>query len=117
MDELVFTPSAVLGLLNSLEELADKEISFVENENSIDISIGSNTYNIKTNQATDVEVSDAGLESVAEANDEGYAELEESGDLEFDDDEPIEGGIIKELVKTLYVGGLVRLTSDAIKKS
>ena len=116
MDELVFTPSAVLGLLTSLEELADKEISFIEKENSIDISIGNNTYNVKTGQATDVEVSDAGLESVAEANDEGYAELEELGDLEFDD-EPIEGGIIKELVKTLYVGGLVRLTSDAIKKS
>lgn len=114
--ELVFTPSAVLSLLTEIEELDGKEISFTENEDSVEITIDEAVYTIEAGEAAEVEIDEDSLDAVADVNEEGYSDLEQNSNISFEEaDDPVEGGIIKELVKTLAIGGLVRLTSNAIK--
>lgn len=112
MDELVFTPAAVLDLLSSIEELSDYDIDFNEDDSKITINIGESSYEIEKNSASDVEVPDEVVEEVAEINDENYEPY-----LAEEDGESVEGGVIKELLKTLAIGGLVRLTKNAISKA
>ena len=109
MNELVFTPSAVYALLASISELSEYDISFEETDKDVTIHIGDSQYTVDFNRADEVAVPAPALEAVSEVNDEGY-------DAAEDLDEVIEGGVIKELVKTLMIGGLVRLTANALKK-
>lgn len=116
MDELVFTPSAVMGLLASIEELKDKEISCEETSQGVTFTIGDSTYNVDASAAEEVEVAEEVVDEVADINEEGYQELEES----FEDaeaEEPVEGGLIKEILKTFALGGLVKLTKHALEKA
>ena len=57
----------------------------------------------------DVEVDEDVIDQVDEANEEAYDEL----DVDTQDD--VEGGIIKEALKTLLVGGLVRMGAKVLK--
>jgi hypothetical protein len=59
-----------------------------------------------------------GIEKVEDTNLEAYENLDESVDVIVpgEGDEPVESGIIKELAKTLLVGGLVRLSAGVAKK-
>ena len=116
MDQIVFTPSAVLGLLAEIEELRDFEISAEESPNGIEITIGDSTYNVVADNAVEVEIDDEAAQDVEEANEQGYDELEYA-DVDSGADETVEGGLIKELLKTLALGGLVRLTKNALAKS
>lgn len=118
MDKLVFTPSAVLALLSEIEELAGYDIAFEESSDSIDISIDDKHYILEAENAEEIDIDENSLDAISDANDSGYDELKDNQNIVYEEDpEPVEGGIIKELVKTLAVGGLVRLTSDAIKHS
>jgi len=116
MDELVFTPSAVMGLLTSIQELKDVEISCEETAQGVTFSVGESTYNIDASSAEEVEVAEDIVEEVSDINEEGYQDLEESFD-NAEIAEPVEGGLIKELFKTLALGGLVKLTKHALEKA
>ena len=117
MEEIIFTPSAVLGLISEIEELKGQDISFQEDGGKIDLVIGSNKYEIDTTVAEELQVDDYSIETISNANEAGYEDLADNSNVEFMDAEPVEGGIIKELLKTLAIGGLVRLTNNAIRKS
>lgn len=104
---LVLTPSALFGFLSQIEELKDKEISFDEGEDQISIQIGESTY-ILESESDISDVSEELVDAIDDINVDCYAETVET------EDEPVEGGIIKELIKTLAIGGLVRLTKNAI---
>ena len=118
-NEILLTPAALLDFLRQVDELADKDISVDETGSTITVTIGESTYGIDLNKAEEIEVPDEIVEEVADVADEAYAELSESG-VEFtevdDTEEVVEGGIIKETLKTLAVGGLVRLTSKLLGK-
>lgn len=118
-NEILLTPAALLDFLRQVDELADKDISVDETDSTITITIGESTYGIDLNKAEEIEVPDEVVEEVSDVADEAYAELGESG-VEFtevaDTEEVVEGGIIKEALKTLAVGGLVRLTGKLLGK-
>lgn len=116
-DILVITPSALLGFLSELEELKGKDIDFVENPDSVEITVGGTQYVLDASNAPEIEVDEESLEQVDEANEDGYDQLDDTETVDIQGDEPVEGGIIKELIKTLAVGGLVRLTKGAIMNS
>lgn len=105
--EIVFTTSSLLDLLAQIEELSEYDIDINESiDGSLQLTIGESYYSINLNTAEDVEVSDEVVEEIAEINEENYDNL----DVEtIDDLEPIESGIVKEALKTLAIGGLVRL--------
>lgn len=116
-NELLFTPAALLDFLRQIDELSDKDISIDEDGSSLNISIGDSSYAISLNDAQDVEVPDEVVDEVAEINESTYEELD---DVEYtaieDTDDVVEGGILSEALKTLAVGGMVRLTSKLLGK-
>ena len=120
MKEILFTPASVLSLLVQIDELQDKEIGLTETvDNNIQLQIGDSTYEIIPDGAVDVETSESDLSEVSDANIKTYEELADDGEIELEDDSvdlntPVEGGILKEIAKTLLVGGIVRLGSKLL---
>lgn len=116
-NEILLTPAALLDFLRQVDELADKDISVDDTGSALNITIGDSSYSIDFNQAEEVEVPAEVVDEVADINESTYEELD---DVEYtevsDDDEVVEGGLIKEALKTLAIGGLVRLASKIIGK-
>ena len=115
-NEILFTTASLLDFLQQIDELSDKDIILNENDSQITVTIGDSAYSINKNDAEAVEVPDEVVEEVAEINETTYAELDDVEYSEADDDEVVEGGIISEALKTLAVGGLVRLTGKLLGK-
>ena len=115
MSNVVLTPSALLAFLNEIDELKDKEINFHESDDKISISIDDNTYVLDASDAIEVLVDEQSYEEVVTANEDGYEEIGE--DVEEIESDEIESGIIKELIKTLALGGLVKMTKHALEKA
>ena len=112
----VLTPSGLLAFLSQIEELDGKDhlgITTTDDGTGIQVFIGDSVYNLVTDDnviAVDSEL----VDEIQDINAEGYEDLGE----EFEEaEEPVRGGIIKELIKTLAIGGLVRLTKKAIEKA
>lgn len=116
-DEILLTPAALLDFLRQVDELADKDISVDETGSTLTVTIGESTYDIDLNQAETVEVPDEVVDEVADVADEAYADLSEAGvDVTDIDEDVVEAGIISEALKTLAVGGLVRLAGKIMGK-
>ncbi len=121
MNETLFTTSSIIDLLSQIEELQEYEIGIAETpDGSIQLTIGDSVYDIDNETSTEVLVNNDVVEQVDNINKIAYEDLEETGDMQisYDDsqeDKEIEAGILKELAKTLLVGGLVRLTGKLLK--
>lgn len=106
-EALLFTPAAVLDLLSKLEELEGYEISITETpNNTLKLYIGENGYELQEQSVIQVETTEETVDAVEQAVEEAYEEISEVDDELLD---PVEGGLITELGKTLLVGGMVRL--------
>lgn len=131
--ETLFTAAALLDFLRQIDELSDKDIDVFDNESFALITIGDNQYHIDYNTAEEVEVPEEAVDEVTDIIEDTYDELGASGveyeevtDLEVNGDgdlevvesdkQVVEGGIIKETLKTLAIGGLVRLTGKLVGK-
>lgn len=111
LNTILFTPAALLDFLSSIDELKDVDVGITESpEGDIQVQIGDSIYNVDTSQATEVEVDEEVVDQVDEANEEAYDELH------ADTQDEVEGGIIKEALKTLLVGGLVRMGAKVLKE-
>lgn len=106
MEELVFTPAAVLDLLSQIDELKDLDVGISETPNGIQVQIGDSIYMISDDNFQDIEVSEEVVEEISDLNDTTYDEISSDNVIS---DETIESGIIKEIAKTLLVGGVARL--------
>lgn len=115
-NELLFTPASLLDFLRQIDELSDKDIAVDENESSIKVTIGDSVYEINKGDAEDVEVEPETVDEVAEINETTYEEIDDIEYNEVTDEEVVEGGLISEALKTLAVGGLVRLTGKILGK-
>ena len=113
-NEILFTTASLLDFLQQIEELSDKDIVLNEDDAAITVAIGESTYSISKNAAEAVEVPDEVVEEVAEINETAYEELDGVEYSEVSDEETVEGGIISETLKTLAIGGLVRLTGKVL---
>lgn len=112
--QILFTPSSLVDFLTQVDELKDVNIGVNDDGEKVSISIGDSTYEINPKSFTDIDVSDDDVDQVCQANESNYDELEESGSIEIDDS--VESGIIKQLLKTLAIGGIVRLAAKELKK-
>ena len=117
MDSIVFTTSSLLDLLSKIDELREYEIGIAETiDGQIQLTIGDSAYLIDTDNATEVTVDDNVVETVDEANLEAYEGLDESVDVNiYEEGQPVESGILKELAKSLLLGGMVRLSGKLLK--
>lgn len=115
-NEILFTTASLLDFLRQIDELADKDIILNEDGGTITVTIGDSTYSINKDTAEEVEVEPEVVDEVAEINETTYEELDDVEYNEITEDEVVEGGLIKEALKTLAVGGMVRLTSKLLGK-
>ena len=119
MSNLVFTPASLIDLLSKIDELADYDIGIAETlDDNIQLTIGDSTYIIEADNAVEVEVDEDVAETIEDANTEAYENLDDSIEVESLDEEnlePVESGILKELAKTLLVGGIVRVAGKLLK--
>lgn len=117
--ETLFTPAALLDFLLQIDELADYDVSVEEINGDIKVKIGKSTYTINADDAEDVEAPAEVVDEVAEINEGTYEEIANTDYEQYPDvpeDAPIEAGLISEALKTLAVGGMVRLTSKLLGK-
>lgn len=111
---LLLSPASLVDFLSQIDELSDKSISMNTDNNHIEVSIGDSTYQIHPDNELDVSVETEDVEDVKDASDDAYDELVDNGYV--NDSDEIESGIIKELIKTLAIGGMVRLAAKKLKK-
>lgn len=111
---LLLTPASLVDFLSQIDELSEKAISLNSDNGYIEVSIGEATYRIRPQDEVNVPVSVDDIDEVNEAADDTYDELVDNGYVENSDE--IESGIIKELIKTLAIGGMVRLAAKKLKK-
>lgn len=115
MDQLVITPAGLLEILSQIEELQGLEIEVVESpEGSLKLSVGDSTYVLKSTSENTVDVPAKVLEEVDIINQEAYDDLAYSGSADLLQD-AVTSGLLKEIVKTLAIGGLVRLAKRLLK--
>lgn len=106
---IIFTPASLLEILNQIDELKDYNISVTETLNgNIQIEIGDSTYQIDTDNIEEVEVPEDVVDTVEDINEETYEELVDSEEFESTE-EVVEGGFLKEAIKSLLLGGAVKL--------
>lgn len=116
MKELLFTPAALLDLLTQIDELKDVNVGITETlDDSLQLQIGDSIYELSDDSVTDLKVDESVVDAVEDANLTAYENLEDSGEFDVTDSIPVESGIIKEVAKTLLVGGLVRLSAKLLK--
>lgn len=111
---LLLTPASLVDFLSQIDELSEKSISLNSDNGYIEVSIGEATYRIRPQGEVNVPVSIDDIDEVNDAADDTYDELVDNGYIENSDE--IESGIIKELIKTLAIGGMVRLAAKKLKK-
>lgn len=119
MDKLLLTPAALLNFLLEVDELKDLEISLLTDDSdaqSIMISIGESTYTLmpSDNEAA-VAVDADDIDEVSYTEEEAITEMGASSGTN-QEMVNIESGILKEIAKTLMIGGMVRLTTNLLKK-
>lgn len=116
MKELLFTPAALLDLLIQIEELSGLSLSITETiDGNLQLVVGDSVYLISDTNITDIKVDDSVVDTVEDINVSAYEDLETNGSILLDSEDVIESGVIKELAKTLLVGGIVRLTSKLLR--
>lgn len=117
MDSIVFTPAALLDLLLQIDELSDYDMSITQTfDGQLQLIVGDSAYCIDSQNATNITVDDSIVDEVDDINEEAYENLDTSLEIDtYDGTEPIESGILKEIAKTLLIGGMVRLTKKLLK--
>lgn len=113
MDGIVFTPAAVLDLLTQIDELNEYEVGIAETpDGHLQLTVGTSVYDISDSEISDVPVEQQTVDDIADINEETYENMSEESNVDVF---PIESGVLKEITKTLLVGGLVRLTKKLLK--
>lgn len=114
--EMLFTSASILDLLVGIEELSSYTIKVTDRgDGELEVAIGDSVYTLKPKDETTAEVEDAQLEEIQDHIESAYQDsVDENEEMELLDAEPVQSGILKELVKTLAIGGMVRLTTKML---
>lgn len=114
MDNVVFTPASVLSLLTKIDELKDVNIGMTETmDGKLQLSVGESVYELEPEVDTSVQVDDSVVDKIEDVNQQTYEDLAEDGEVELQE---VTGGVLKEIAKTLLLGGMVRLTGKMLRE-
>lgn len=115
MDELVFTPASLIDILSQIDELKDLNVGISQTpDGETQLQVGSSIYMLEPENEKEIYVDRAVVEDVEDANFSAYENLGSEFDV-TDNLQAVESGIIKELAKTLLIGGMVRLAAKTLK--
>ena len=113
MDTIVFTPASLLEVLSMIDELNEFELGLTETlDGNYQLQVGDSMYIIETNDTATIDVEEDVVSEVENINQDAYDELEDSGVIETL--EPIESGLLKEAVKSLLLGGAIKLAAKML---
>ena len=116
LSNILFTPAAVLDLLSSIDELKDLDIGITETlDGKIQCQVGSSIYEIDDSYAENLDVDKNIVDEIEDINQNAYEELDENYDRDSIINDTVEGGLIKQALKTLLIGGMVRLSAKMLK--
>ena len=117
MDELLFTPAALLSVLVQIDELKDCNIGITETvDGKLQLQIDDSFYSLEPENETTITVDESDADAVEDANMEAYSDLESSGvALEELSQESVESGLVKEALKSMLLGGMIRLSTKLLK--
>lgn len=108
-DDVLFTPASILQLLSQVEEFEDFDLGlYLTPDKRLVLEVDDSHYEIISEGELDevvLEVDQEVIDEIEEVNERSYQNIVS----ENDSVEPIESGVIKEVLKTLAIGGLVRL--------
>lgn len=127
LNEVVFTSASILDLLLKIDELQDYTIGITETlDGNLQLQVGNSIYMINAEDCTTIRVDDEIVGEIENQTEEAYAELVESVSENFDesafyeseilDDEVVEGSIIKDIAKSLTLGGMIRFATKHLLK-
>lgn len=113
MDQLLLTPAALLSILIQIDELKDRDIQLTEDlDGTLKLQIDQNVYDLQDQNTLEVEVDPEVIQEVDDANADAYEDLQMDDNIQLSD--TVEGGLLSELMKTLAVGGMIRLTQKLL---
>ena len=118
MDELLFTPVSVFDLLSQIDELSGVPLEWEEDSNgNIQLKIGQSSYTINANDSTEIEVAPEVIDVISDVTCAAYDEIsaQPSEDADFLGAESVQSGILKEIAKSLLLGGMIRLSAKLLK--
>lgn len=112
---IVFTPAAVLELLSNIDELKDYDLSITETlDGDLQLRVGDSTYTIDTDYLEEIAVPEDVVDTVEDINEDAYEDLVASEQFEDAASEPVEAGLIKEAIKSMLLGGAIKLIKKLI---
>ena len=112
--ELLFTPAAILDLLLSIDEFSEFDFNISESLNgTLQLQVNDSLYDLESEEL-EIQVDDDVIDEVAQLNSDVYDELVDDSNIDLQTS--IESGIIKETLKTLLIGGVVRLAKNYLTK-
>ena len=112
---IVFTPASLLEILNQINELKDYNIGVTETlDDKIQIQIGDSVYQIETEDTEEVAVTQDAIDKVEEVNEDAYENLVDGDDFEEINEEVVEGGLLKEAIKSMLLGGAIKLVKKLL---
>lgn len=115
LNEVMFTSAAVLDLLLQIDELKDYTIGMTETlDGDLQLQIGSSVYVIDNQDTKIIEVEDEVVGEIEVTTEDAYTEIIE--DIGEPESKPVEAGIIKDIAKSLALGGLIRFASKHLLK-
>ena len=106
--ELVFTPASLLDIISKIDELSQYEIGLTTTlDGQLQLQVGDSVYDLTSeSDVNNINVDDSVVDDVSEINEDAYDQIVSE---EGEETQPIESGLIKEMIKTLAIGGVVRL--------
>ena len=108
--DVVFTPAAILELLNQIDELKDYDLGLTETlDGKLQLQVGESAYEINTDNVEEVDAPEELVDTVESINEDAYADLVGSGEFdETDTQDLVEAGLIKEAIKSMLLGGAIK---------
>ena len=106
--ELVFTPASLLDIISKIDELSQYEVGLTTTlDGQLQLQVGDSVYDLTSeSDVNNINVDDSVVDDVSEINEDAYDQIVSE---EGEETQPIESGLIKEMIKTLAIGGVVRL--------
>lgn len=106
--EIVFTPASLLDIISKIDELSQYEVGLTTTlDGQLQLQVGDSVYDLTSeSDVNNINVDDSVVDDVSEINEDAYDQIVSD---EGEETQPIESGLIKEMIKTLAIGGVVRL--------
>ena len=121
MEKKLYTAASIVDMLYKIEELKEHNIEAnIHEDGSFTLAIDGSSYEFVEDETTvvDADTTNDMIEEITEAENDAVVNIEETEVFDTSDmiqDTEVESGIITEALKTLAIGGMVRLGAKWLK--